>query len=246
MSPFRTKGERAVVNAYRDGLKKGLPIGLGYLSVSFGFGVSAVNGGLKALWALLISMTNLTSAGQVAGLAVLAAHGPLIEMILTQLVINLRYALMGVALTQKLGRFPLPHRLLAAFGITDEIFAVAAAERKPVTPSFFYGLMTLPYLGWALGTLLGALAGDVLPASVSGALGLAIYAMFVAIVVPAAREDGGVGWAALIACGLSCLFRYLPLFSFLSSGFSVIVSAVVAAAVMALVRPVGEREGASS
>ena len=231
---------------YRTGLKKGLPIALGYLSVSFGFGISAVNGGLKAIWAVLISLTNLTSAGQLAGLAILLSQGTIAEMVLTELVVNLRYSLMAIALTQKLERFPVGHRLLAAFGITDEIFAVAAAEKGPVTPSYFYGLMTLPYVGWGLGTLLGALAGDILPASVTAALGLAIYAMFVAIVVPAAREDGGVGWTLLIACGLSCLFYYLPVFSFLTSGFSVIVCAVVAAALMAWLRPVQEREEAAS
>lgn len=231
---------------HRTGLKKGLPIALGYLSVSFGFGISAVNGGLKAIWAVLISLTNLTSAGQLAGLAILIAQGPVLEMILTELVVNLRYSLMAIALTQKIERFSTGHRLLAAFGITDEIFAVAAAEKGPVTPPYFYGLMTLPYLGWGLGTLLGALAGDILPASVTSALGLAIYAMFVAIVVPAAREDGGVGWTLLIACGLSCLFYYLSVFSFLTSGFSVILCAVVAAALMAWLRPVNEREEAAA
>lgn len=235
----------AVQNSYWQGVRKGVPIALGYLSVSFGFGITAVNAGMKAIWAALISMTNLTSAGQVAGLAILLAQGPVLEMVLTETIINLRYSLMGIALTQKLARFPTLHRLLAAFGITDEIFAVAIAEPGAIGPRFFYGLMTLPYFGWAAGTLLGALAGDILPARVSQALGLAIYAMFVAIVVPAARADRNVGWTLLIACSLSCLFYYLPLFSFLSSGFSIILCAVVAAAVMAWLRPVDDEEVAS-
>ena len=232
-----------IQNSYLAGVRKGVPIALGYLSVSFGFGITAVNSGLKAIWAVLISMTNLTSAGQVAGLAILLAQGPIVEMILTQAVINLRYSLMGIALTQKLARFPTGHRLLASFGITDEIFAVAVAEKGLIGPRFFYGRMTLPYVGWALGTLLGALAGDILPARISQALGLAIYSMFVAIVLPAAREDRAVGMTLVIAAALSCLFYYVPLFSFLSSGFSIIVCAVIAAAVMALVRPLpDERE----
>ena len=227
-------------NSYRVGLKRGLPIALGYLSVSFGFGISVVSGGLQAIWAVLISMTNLTSAGQVAGVAVILAHGPLVEMILTELVINLRYSLMGIALSQKLGRFPLFHRLLMAFGITDEVFAVAIAEPGSLGPKYFYGLMTLPYIGWAAGTALGALAGDILPTAVTGALGIAIYSMFVAIVVPEARDDRGILFTVLIACTLSCLLTYLPCFSFMTRGFSIILCAVVAAVVMALVRPVAD------
>ncbi len=227
-------------NSYLLGLRRGVPIALGYLSVSFGFGLSVVRDGLSAIWAVLISMTNLTSAGQVAGVAVLLSQGPLIEMVLTELVINLRYSLMGIALTQKLGRFPLFHRLLMAFGITDEVFAVAIAEPGVLGPRYFYGLMTLPYLGWAAGTALGALAGDILPAAVTGALGLAIYSMFVAIVVPESRDDRGILFAVLIACTLSCALYYLPCFAFMTRGFSIIVCAVVASVVMAILRPVPE------
>jgi len=133
---------------YREGLKDGLPIGLGYLSVSFGFGITAVGEGLRILEALLISMTNLTSAGQVAGVTVIVAAGTLLEMMLTQLVINLRYSLMGITLTQRLdARCTTPRRMLMSFGMTDEIFAVAVSKPHPVGPTYFYGLMTLPYIG---------------------------------------------------------------------------------------------------
>ncbi len=231
---------------YCNGLRDGLPIGLGYLSVSFGFGIAAVGDGLRFLETLLISMTNLTSAGQVAGVTVILAAGTVLEMILTQLVINLRYSLMGITLTQRLDdRCKTPHRLLMSFGLTDEIFAVAASKPYPVGPNYFYGLMSLPYIGWSLGTLLGALAGQILPQQIRLAMGIMIYAMFVAIVLPPMKQEKGVLYAVILAAALSCCVYYLPFLQWISAGFSIIICAVVAAAVMALVHPIPDEEDAA-
>ena len=229
---------------YTYGLKRGLPIALGYLSVSFGFGISAVSTGLSPWQAVLISLMNVTSAGQQAGVAVLAAAGTAIEMMLTQLVINLRYSLMGIALTQKLGKkFTFIHRLLCAFGITDEVFVMAASEKEKLSPAYMYGLITLPILGWALGTALGAYAGQILPVSLCSALGLAIYAMFVAIVVPPAKENRGVLLAVLVSVALSCILYYVPFFkAHVSQGFAIILCAVIASALMAFLMPRREDE----
>lgn len=224
---------------FSRGLRCGVPIALGYLSVSFGFGIAAVNKGLSPLAALLISLTNLTSAGQVAGLEVIVTGGTLIEMALTQLTINLRYFLMSLSLSQKLApTFSLPHRLLAAFGITDEVFGVASSERGLVTPSYMYGLILLPFLGWSTGTILGALAGNILPDSIKYALGIAIYGMFVAIVLPPAKKDHGIQLAAGLAVVCSLLLAYVPLFSFITSGFSVILCALIASTVAAVFFPI--------
>lgn len=229
---------------YVHGLRDGIPIGLGYLSVSFGFGISAVGKGLRMLEALIISMTNLTSAGQVAGVAVIVAGGTLIEMILTQLVINLRYSLMGITLTQRLdARCSTPHRLLMSFGLTDEIFAVAASKPSFVGPAYFYGLMTAPYVGWATGTLLGAVAGNLLPASVQSAMGIMIYAMFVAIVLPPMKKHLEILLTVAIAAAVSCALHYLPVLNRISSGFAIIISALTAALVMALLRPLPDDGG---
>lgn len=225
------------------GLLDGLPIGLGYLSVSFGFGISAVNGGLSPLAAVLISLTNLTSAGQVAGLGIILAEGPLLEMVLTQLVINIRYFLMSISLSQRLdASFTLPHRMLAAFGITDEVFGVASAKKHPLVPRYMYGLILLPLVGWTVGTLLGSVAGSILPDGLKYALGLAIYGMFVAIVAPPARDHRGVLVGVLCAIALSCLFTYVPFFTFMTSGFSLIVAAVLAAVAAALLFPIPEED----
>lgn len=232
----KTEGRIIVKSMFAKGLAAGIPIALGYLSVSFGFGIMAVRAGLSVLAATGISLTNLTSAGQVAGVTVIAAGGTVIEMILTQLVINLRYSLMGISLTQKLSSgFSTPHRLACSFGITDEVFAVASTRDFEITPPFMYGLILLPLAGWTAGTLLGAVAGQLLPAAVSAAMGIVIYGMFIAIVVPQAKKEKSVLAACIVAIGVSCLFRYV--LTGVSEGISVIISAVAASAAAALVFP---------
>lgn len=229
---------------YLQGLRDGLPIGLGYLSVSFGFGIAVVAAGLHPLIAVLISMINETSAGQVAGLSILVAvlaggGSAYLEMALTQLVINVRYSLMAISLSQRLDKsFTTPWRMLLAFSITDEIFAVASTKRERVGIRYFSGLSTLPYVGWAIGTLLGALAGSILPPMVRNSLGLMLYGMFLAIILPPARRERGVLFAVCVSVGLSCILYYVPVFDFLSGGFSLIISSVIGAALAAWLFPV--------
>lgn len=226
---------------FKKGFADGIPIALGYLSVSFGVGLLAASSGLSVLEAVIISLTNLTSAGQVAGIAVIAASGSLTETVLTQLIINLRYALMGISLTQKLDdSFTVPRRMLSSFVITDEIFAVASSRYGSISPRYMYGLGILPIIGWSVGTLLGASAGEILPQAVTSALGLAIYGMFLAIIIPTARKDMGVLAAVLIAAAMSCALYYL---TNISQGFSIIICALAAASAAALFRPVDDGDG---
>lgn len=226
---------------FKRGVIQGFPICLGYLSVSFGFGITAVANGLTPLQATLISALNLTSAGQAAGVGIIAAMGSYIEIILSQFIINLRYALMGISLSQKLdSSFTIPHRMAAAFGITDEIFAVAYSQDGKVKPSYMYGMVFISWLGWVGGTLLGSLAGTVLPAILTGALGIMLYAMFIAIVVPPAKENRNILFAVLLAVLLSTVFYYLA--PFISSGFAIIICAVIASVTAALLFPVKEAE----
>ncbi len=239
----RTVFMRSEKLGFREGFADGIPIGLGYLSVSFSFGISAVTKGISSLAATIISMTNLTSAGQVAGLGIIAASGTLLEMALAQLIINMRYALMSLSLSQKLDSgFKTPHRFLAAFGITDEIFAVASGKPKEITPSYMYGLILLPFICWSSGTLLGGIAGSVLPEMLRAALGIAIYGMFIAIFIPPARKSVGVLATVLISAVMSCCLKYIPLFSHVSSGFSIIICTLAASAAGAAFFPVKETE----
>lgn len=226
--------------SFKQGVKDGLPIGLGYLSVSFGFGVMAISTGFASYQAVIIAMTNLASAGQVAGITIIAACGTLAEMILAQLVINMRYSLMAISLTQKLdSSFTTPRRMLCSMFITDEIFAVASS-RDRINSSYFLGLALLPYIGWASGTLLGAVAGELLPASLTSALGIAIYGMFIAICIPPARKSMGVVTAVALSAAFACVIKYVPQLSFISDGFAIIICATAAAAVAAIVRPIGD------
>ena len=230
---------------YRTGVSRGLPVGMGYFSVSFGFGAMAVSQGLTAWHATLISLTNLTSAGQFAGLTVIVAAATLWEMILTQLIINSRYALMSLALSQRMGeRIGLLPRLLIAFFNTDEIFALAMARIEPLTVPFLLGLGTLPIVGWTLGTLCGALAGSVLPPSIQAALGVMLYGMFIAIVVPPAKTDRKILTTVLLALACSSLFTWAPVLKDVSAGISIVICTVVAAGVCAVLLPIEEEEAA--
>jgi len=232
------KEAKRMFAAYRRGLKHGIPIALGYLSVSFAFGIQATSLGLTPLQAVMISFFNVTSAGQLAGLQLMAAGAPLIEMALTQLTINLRYALMSLSLSQKLDKsMTLIHRLLLSFCNTDEIFVMASQQPGTVGKAYLYGLTNGPFIGWTAGTLIGVLAGSILPASVTEALGLAIYGMFIAIILPPFRRSREVRAVILIAVAMSCMFAFLPLFSFISDGFRIILCAVVASALGAWLMP---------
>ena len=234
-------------NEYRTGLSRGLPVGMGYFSVSFGFGAMAISQGLRVFDATLISLTNVTSAGQFAGLTVIVAAATLWEMILTQLIINSRYALMSLALSQRMGQSIgfLP-RLVIAFFNTDEIFALAMARVEPLTVPFMLGLGTLPILGWTLGTLIGALAGSILPASIQAALGVMLYGMFIAIVVPPAKQEKEILIAVILAMGFSTLFTLVPLLKQVSAGISIVICTVAAAAICAWLFPIHEEEEAKA
>lgn len=224
---------------FKTGFKDGLPIGLGYLSVSFAFGVQASLVGVPWFMALFISMTNLTSAGQLAGLSIIAAAGTLLEIVATQVIINARYFLMSLSLSQKLdGSFSIGHRLFCSAFVTDEIFAVASAKAHPFGRKYYYGLIILPYLGWTIGTLLGAVAGDVLPVNITSALGIALYAMFIAIIIPPCLSNKNVIPAVLFGAGFSCLLYFVPIFSAISSGLKVIISALSSALITALIFPI--------
>lgn len=234
-------------NEYRTGVSRGLPVGMGYFSVSFGFGAMAVSQGVHALDATLISLTNLTSAGQFAGLTVIVAAATLWEMILTQLIINSRYALMSLALSQRMGqRIGVLPRLVIAFFNTDEIFALAMARIEPLTVPFMLGLGTLPIIGWTAGTLCGALAGSVLPPSIQAALGVMLYGMFVAIVVPPAKEEKEILAAVILALVLSSCFSWVPLLQQVSAGIAIVICTVAAAAVCAALFPIKEEEEAAA
>ena len=218
-----------------------MPVCVGYFSVSFGFGAMAVAQGLGIWQAILISATNLTSAGQFAGLTVIAAGAAIMEMILTQLVINSRYALMSLALGQKFGpEVGTGKRLAAAFFNTDEVFALGMAREGKLTASYFTGAGTVAAIGWTAGTAMGAFAGSLLPPMIRAALGVMLYGMFIAIVVPQAREEKPLLLSLVLALVFSCLFTWVPGLNRVSAGLAIVICTVAAAAICALVFPVDE------
>lgn len=227
--------------SFKRGLKDGIPIGLGYLAVSFTFGMMAVQAGLTIWQAVLISITNLTSAGQFAGLDIIAAGGSCWEMALTQLIINLRYSLMSFSLSQKMRRDePWGHRYAVAFGVTDEIFGISASQPGKVSAFYNYGAMCVAIPGWTIGTLLGAVSGSLLPEYIMSALSVAIYGMFLAIIIPPAKTDRAVLWVVIGAMAVSGLFAVVPGLKSVSSGFVIIITTLLVAGAAAVLAPIKE------
>ena len=225
---------------YRKGIRDGLPIGLGYLAVSFSFGLMAAKA-MTVGQAMMMSSLNLTSAGQFSALQLLLSGGGYWELALSQLIINLRYCLMSFTLSQRVDPdLSLAHRMGIAFGNTDEIFALSASAETPLRPSYVYGMMSMAVPGWTLGTLLGAAAGSVLPSAVLSALGVTLYAMFCAIVIPPAAKDRSLFLVVILSMAASLFFAAAPGLRSISGGMRVIVLTVVISALVAVFRPVRE------
>lgn len=230
-----------VENRFQRGVRDGLPIGLGYLSVSFTFGMMAVNAGIPVHIAVIISLSNVTSAGQFSGLTLILQQGSFVELALSQFVINLRYALMSLSLTQKVDHeMKTYQRAMIAYGITDEIFALASSTYERVGKYYMAGLIAFPVLCWTLGTFIGGVASTLMPEAIRNALGIAIYGMFLAIIVPPAKKFTSVRNVLLLSIILSCIFQVLHFLIPISSGFVIIICTIISASFGAYFFPVEE------
>ncbi len=228
---------------FKQGVKHGIPICLGYFAVSFAFGMLAKEKGLTTFQAVLLSITNVTSAGQFAGINLMAASATYYEMICTQIVLNLRYSLMSCSLSQKLEpNAGLGHRLLVAYGVTDEIFGVSVCKEGKVSPYYSYGLIIISVFGWTMGTLLGVISGEFLPGSISSALGIALYGMFLAIIIPPAKTNKVICGIVISAMLGSILFSILPYLKEISFGFRIIILTLIIAGIAAWLFPVDKKK----
>ncbi|MCI7814617.1 MAG: AzlC family ABC transporter permease [Lachnospiraceae bacterium] len=228
---------------FLQGIRHGIPICLGYFSVSFAFGMMAVIQGLPLWAAVLISLTNLTSAGQFAGLNLILSGGSAVELMMTTFIINIRYFLMSLSISQKVEeKMTMKQRLAVSFGITDEIFAVGMQYPKALNACYMAGLICTPVLGWTLGTLCGGAITSLMPQSLTNALGIALYGMFIAIIIPPARKSKAVLFTVALAILMSCIFTYVPSFSFLTGGWGIIVITLAVSAIAAWLFPVKEED----
>lgn len=227
------------LNSFKNGVIDGISICLGYLTVSFTFGIMARNSGLSAWEAVLISATNLTSAGQFAGLSLITASASYIEMAFTQLIINLRYCLMSCSLSQKLDtRYPFFHRFFVSYSVTDEIFGISVCRPDKISPFYSYGATCVAAPGWILGTFLGVVSGNLLPVRVTSALSIALYGMFIAIIIPPSRDNKIIARIVVISMILSLIFTNAPVLRAISSGFRIIILTVLIAGIAAVLCPV--------
>ena len=230
--------------AARRGFRDGLPIGLGYLAVAFSLGIQAKHLGMTPFQGFLVSLLCNASAGEYAGFTAIAANAALAELALVTLVANARYLLMSAALSQKFHPdTPFFHRLLVAFDVTDEIFGLAIARPGYLDPFYLYGAFILPLMGWSSGTALGIVMGSLLPARLVSALSVALYGMFIAVIIPPARKSRVVLLLVLVSFALSWLCGVLPALSGLTGSAKVIVLTLLLAGAAAALFPVAEKGG---
>lgn len=223
------------------GIRDGIPICLGYFAVSFALGIAGRGVGMNAVQAFVMSLTMVASAGQFAAITLIGAGAGIIEMITTTVVVNLRYLLMSCSLTQKLSpETKLLHRLALSYCMTDEIFGLSISVDGFLRPVYTYGITVISVSGWCLGTVLGVVAGNILPALVTNALGVAMYGMFLAIIIPPAKENHFLGALVAVSMAASGLFSILPYLKAISSGFRVIILTILIAGIAAVIHPIEE------
>ncbi len=231
-------------NNFAYGFKRGIPIAIGYIPVSFAFGLNAVSGGIPAWLVIIMSLTNLTSAGQAAGADLIIQGAGYFELTLTTFIINIRYMLMSLSISQKLEKkITLPQRLVFAFGITDEVFAVSSMENGKLSYKYMLGLITGPICGWTFGTALGALICSALPPTIKDAMGIALYGMFIAIIIPPARKSKQVVIVLVLSIVITCILKYAPWVCRISSGFRVIIATVLSSCICAAKYPIEDDIG---
>lgn len=223
------------------GMRDGIPICLGYFAVSFALGIAGRGVGMNAVQAFVMSLTMVASAGQFAAITLIGAGAGIIEMITTTIVVNLRYLLMSCSLTQKLSpETKLLHRLALSYCMTDEIFGLSISVDGFLRPVYTYGITMISVSGWCLGTVLGVVVGNILPALVTNALGVAMYGMFLAIIIPPAKENHFLGALVAVSMAASGLFSILPYLKAISSGFRVIILTILIAGIAAVIHPIEE------
>ncbi len=230
-------------SVFLQGMQAGVPIGLGYFAVAFSLGIAAKHAGLNAFQGFLISFLGMASAGEYAVLTLIAANATYLELAVVTLITNARYLLMSCALSQRMDpKLPLRHRLLLGYYITDELFAIAIARPGNVDPWYSYGAILLAAPCWSFGTAFGVMAGNSLPPQLVSAFSVAIYGMFLAIIMPAARKDRVVCGLVLASFAASWCFANLPVISRLSSGAQTILLTVVLSSIGAVLFPVKTQE----
>lgn len=225
------------IQDFNLGIKKTIPITLGYIPISFTFGLMAVNGDLSIWTAILITLSNFTSAGQFAGTSLIISNGTLLQIAITTFVINIRYMLMSLSLSQKIIEMSTWKKAIIAFGITDETFTISSLEERKVSFSYMLGIITGPYFGWALGTILGAFSTKLLPDRLQNAMGIALYSMFIALLIPAVKKSKAALGVVIISVFISSIITWIPMLKIISPGWSIVISTLIASSLGALIFP---------
>lgn len=225
--------------AFLEGIRDGIPICLGYFAVAFSLGIAMRSANLSAIDGFLFSALNLASAGEYAGVQVILSHGSYLEIAFVTLIANMRYLLMSASLSQRFSSdTSLFHRLIVGYGITDEIFGITINRKGYIEPSYNYGAIIVSMPGWAIGTSLGIIAGNILPDRIVSALSVALFGMFLAIIIPKAKSDKVVFALVIISFLASFIFNYIKILNNISSGTKVILLTVIISLLAAYFKPI--------
>ena len=237
MSKF--DGMTNAIDNWQNGLRDGFPLGIAYFAVSFAFGIYAAKNNISIFDSFLISLTNLTSAGQFAGVDMIFKGVSYFEIAITEVVLNIRYLIMSCSLSQKYDSdLPLVHRSITAFAITDEIFGVVCCQKGKVSPFYTYGIMFMTIPTWCLGTVCGCFSGTLLSKSLISALGIMVYALYFAIIVPITKKDKTIRNVCIATIFTTCTLTFAPYFKNWSSGMRILLITVVISSIAAILKPV--------
>lgn len=239
MSDYHKRENRK--KQFLRGMRDGVPIGLGYFAVAFALGISAGNAGMNWFQSGLMSALMVASAGEYGAITVIAAAGSLVEMMVTTIIVNMRYLLMSCALSQKVDKSrSFIHRFFISLFVTDELFGIAVSKEGSFAPEYYYGASLVAVPMWVVGTSLGCAVGNIMPEAIGSSLVIALYGMFIAIVIPAAKKSRTLLVIVLSSCFCSAMFEIIPVIKNLSSGYIIIILTVAISAIAAWVRPIDD------
>lgn len=237
MSKF--DGMTNAIDNWQGGLRDGFPLAIAYFTLSFAFGIFASNHNIGSFESFLISLTNVTSAGQFVGVTLIAKKISFIEMALTQLILNSRYLIMSCSVSQKYDSdLPLIHRCLVSLAITDEIFGMVSCQKGKVSPFYTYGIMCMTTSSWCLGTICGCISGSLLSPTLTSALHFVLYCLYFAIIIPPSKTDKAVRYVCIASIIIAVIFSYLPYIKTIQPGIRILIITLIVSSIAAVLKPV--------
>ena len=220
---MKSKIDNNFLYEFIQGAKSAIPIFIGYFTASIAFGILALSSGLRPFEAVLFSMTNLTGAAQFMAINLIASGTAIGEIVISVMLMNMRYLIMAASLARKLGLKHNIEKAVISFGVTDEMFSLVSLKEGKVANSFVYGLELTSWMGWTLGTLMGVTVGSFLPRALQDAMSGALFALFISLLIPEIKKSYRAAVLSISAGILNSLLYYIWN---ISAGWSIVISMI--------------------